>query len=178
MWRDPPAGVPRETCMSENDRSPSVEELAAVGYGVTGVRDGAPRGPGMFSIFPLLTISFLIYALLSYTIGPGWTTHEFPPVMMISGEEWVISGGDLFIIISFIFLFWEVVRSTSAGTDSIINHVLSSLVFIACFFCFLVLAPFATSTFFLLTIMTLLDMIAGFVVTIKAARRDFGVSGG
>ena len=36
----------------------------------------------------------------------------------------------------------------------------------------LLLPAFATSTFFLLALMVLLDVLAGFIVTIVAARRD------
>jgi hypothetical protein len=34
---------------------------------------------------------------------------------------------------------------------------------------------FATSVFFLIMMMSLLDVMAGFMVTIASARRDFGV---
>jgi hypothetical protein len=37
---------------------------------------------------------------------------------------------------------------------------------------------FATSVFFLIMLMTLLDVMAGFMVTIASARRDFSVADG
>jgi hypothetical protein len=37
---------------------------------------------------------------------------------------------------------------------------------------------FSNSVFFLLTLMTILDVVAGFTITIVAAKRDFGASGG
>jgi len=40
---------------------------------------------------------------------------------------------------------------------------------------FLLFKSFATSVFFFLMMMTLLDVLAGFMVTIVSARRDFGV---
>ena len=40
------------------------------------------------------------------------------------------------------------------------------------------LDAFATSVFFLIMLMTLLDVMAGFMVTIASARRDFAVSDG
>jgi len=42
---------------------------------------------------------------------------------------------------------------------------------------FLLVGQFATSVFFLLTVMALLDTVAGFVVTIVSARRDLAVGG-
>jgi hypothetical protein len=42
---------------------------------------------------------------------------------------------------------------------------------------FLLVGRFGTSVFFLLTMMALMDTVAGFVVTIVAARRDLAVGG-
>jgi hypothetical protein len=39
----------------------------------------------------------------------------------------------------------------------------------------LLLRSFATSTFFFLTMMVLLDVVAGFIVTAIAARKDIGL---
>ncbi len=132
----------------------------------------------MFTMFPLLTLSLLLYAGLSAALGPGWVDHEFPPITMISGQDWIISGGDIFLTGSLFFLLIEILRATQTGTESIFNHVFSALLFIACFACFLIVPRFGTSTFFLLTLMTFMDFMAGFIVTTLAARRDFGVSGG
>ena len=52
------------------------------------------------------------------------------------------------------------------------------MVFILCLIEFLLAPNFATSTFFILMSMTLLDVLAGVVVTIVSARRDFGVDHG
>jgi hypothetical protein len=46
------------------------------------------------------------------------------------------------------------------------------VLFILCLVEFLLFPAFATSTFFLVTLMVLLDVLAGFIVTIVAARRD------
>jgi len=48
-------------------------------------------------------------------------------------------------------------------------------VFVAALLEFLLLKGFGTLTFFLITLMTFIDVIAGFTVTIQGARRDFGV---
>ncbi|MEO1323895.1 MAG: hypothetical protein AAFV59_12915, partial [Pseudomonadota bacterium] len=74
--------------------------------------------------------------------------------------------------------FMEILKSTSTGTATIMNHALSMIVFIVCLMLFLLHPNFATSVFFILTVMALLDVLAGVVVTIVAARRDFGVSEG
>ena len=55
---------------------------------------------------------------------------------------------------------------------------LSTLVFIAYLVEFLTVREAATSVFFILMCVTLVDVIAGFSITITGARRDFGVSNG
>ena len=51
-------------------------------------------------------------------------------------------------------------------------------IFVLSLIAFLLVRNFASSVFFLLILMMLLDVIAGFMVTIVSARRDFGVGGG
>ena len=55
---------------------------------------------------------------------------------------------------------------------ALINHVLSMLLFVTCLLELLLTPAFATSTFFLLTLMVLLDVLSGFIVTVAAMRRD------
>ncbi|MEE4208736.1 MAG: hypothetical protein V2I43_05675 [Parvularcula sp.] len=132
----------------------------------------------MFTIFPLLTLSLVLYTALSFAGGPEWTMAQVMTIDMISGETWRISGGDMFLAFSLLLLFIEVLRATKTGTDSILNHAFSALLFIVCLLAFVIAPRFSTSAFFLLTLMTCLDFMAGFIVTTLAARRDFGVSGG
>jgi hypothetical protein len=98
--------------------------------------------------------------------------------MVAEGSIWAVSGGDLLIILSLGFFFIEILKSTSTGTATITNHAVSMIVFIICLIEFLLLKNFATSVFFILTIMSLLDVLAGVVVTIISARRDFTVGDG
>jgi hypothetical protein len=58
----------------------------------------------------------------------------------------------------------------------VLDHTLSTVVFVVFLIQFLTMAGCGTSTFFALGLMALLDVIAGFTVSIVAARRDFGVN--
>jgi hypothetical protein len=51
------------------------------------------------------------------------------------------------------------------------------IVFVVCLILFLVWDRAASSTFFLLMLMAMIDVIAGFSVTINAARRERGSQG-
>lgn len=94
-------------------------------------------------------------------------------IPMASGASWNIGIGDLILFLSLILLFFELLKSTSSQKVAIINHALSMILFVVCLIQFLLIRGFATSTFFLITTMVLLDVLAGFIVTIIAARKDF-----
>lgn len=142
----------------------------------------------IFGIFPLLAIPVIIYNLMGFTFGGGpdgtmaMAENLARPLwqvgMVSEGSTWAVSGGDLLVILSLGFFFIEILKSTSTGTATITNHAVSMVVFIICLIEFLLLRNFATSVFFILTIMTLLDVLAGVVVTIISARRDFTVGDG
>jgi hypothetical protein len=153
----------------------------------------------LLSAFPLFIIPVGIYCLIALTTAgdPTVLTHgsdvlsekasplmgilgqKFFAIGMIGGEiEWVLTKGDALLLLSIAVLFMEILKSTSTGTATIMNHALSMIVFIVCLMLFLLHPNFATSVFFILTVMALLDVLAGVVVTIVSARRDFGVSEG
>lgn len=140
--------------------------------------------PSMLTAFPLLLLPVLAYnlvALLSlFGADPnsaynGLLQPWFSIPMPSPGTKWTISVGDVIILGGLITLFFELLKSTSSDQVAIVNHSLSMILFIVCLVEFLLLRPFGTSVFFLLTVMTLLDVLAGFIVTIVTARRDFGV---
>ncbi len=144
----------------------------------------------IFGIFPLLAIPVIIYNLMAFTFGPkagGAQTmgdaisnpaYSIANIPMVSeGAVWALTSGDLLIILSMGFFFVEILKSTSTNSTTIANHAVSMIVFIICLIEFLLFKNFATSVFFILTIMSLLDVLAGVVVTIISARRDFTVDG-
>lgn len=134
-----------------------------------------------FNVFPLILIPVLIYNIIA--LGGMAMAGDAQAVVqqlqsisfsvpMASGVQWPVTWGDILILIALILLFIELLKSTSTGTSAIFNHALSMLVFIICLIEFLLNAAFATSVFFTIMIMSLLDVLAGVVVTIVSARRD------
>ncbi|HEX5379901.1 MAG TPA: hypothetical protein VFW47_15090, partial [Phenylobacterium sp.] len=93
-------------------------------------------------------------------------------ISMPSHVQWPVSLGDLVLTASLAVLFIELLKSTTSRSAAIINHSLSMVLFIGCLVEFLLLPAFATSTFLMLMVMVLLDVLAGFVMSIVAARRD------
>jgi hypothetical protein len=94
---------------------------------------------------------------------------------MISGATWSLTVGDLMVLITLTLLFVELIKATRTGGSSIVDHGLSMVLFMVCIIEFLVVRQAATSEFFFILFVTLIDVVAGFSITIRAARRDFGL---
>ena len=122
---------------------------------------------------PLLVIPLLAYIVLAGAgaeFGAPWFNLSLP-----SGGTWHIAPGDILLTVGLGLLFFEILKATRTGGATIVDHAFSMMVFVACLILFLIWDRAATSTFFLLMLMAMTDVIAGFSVTIYAARRDDNV---
>jgi hypothetical protein len=131
------------------------------------------RRTNWLSSIPLL--AFVIIAYVAFAAGGADFTLTRFTVPMPSGAVWNISLGDMMLAFSLFVLFFEVLKSTRTGGNSVVDHALSMMVFVACLILFLIWPPAGTSLFFLIMLTTLVDVIAGFSVTIRSARRDYSV---
>lgn len=129
----------------------------------------------MFGSIPLLALVVIAYNIIVYLTGFTMDS-EILSLGLVSGAVWAVKLGDLLLSFGLIMLFLELVNSTKTGASTIINHALSMLVLLVALVQFIVLPQFGTSVFFLIVLLNLLDVIAGFTVTITAARRDFSVA--
>jgi hypothetical protein len=137
--------------------------------------------PAMLIAIPLLFIPVVIYAIFIGfgVLGSGGIAaaeqalgDPLFSIPMVSGTAWNVGTGDLILFLSLILLFFELLKSTSSQKVAIVNHALSMILFIFCLVAFLLFKGFATSTFFLILTMVMLDVLAGFIVTIISARKD------
>ena len=140
----------------------------------------------MLIALPLLVIPVVIYAIVILTgvVGTGGVAaaeqalrDPIFTVPMVSGSGWNIGSGDLILFLALILLFFELLKSTSSQKVAIVNHALSMILFVASLVAFLLIKGFATSTFFLVLTMIMLDVLAGFIVTIISARKDLEFGG-
>jgi hypothetical protein len=100
--------------------------------------------------------------------------EEIFAIPMISGATWAFTWGDLILVVALIVLFVEILKATYTSTSSLVDHGLSMLVFIAALIEFIVVPQAATSVFFLILVTLLIDVVAGFTIGIRVARRDIG----
>lgn len=130
----------------------------------------------------LFALPTLVLAVIAYNVIVFVAQAPFDRVMftvpMLSGVDWTFTLGDLLLTVTLLLLFVEILKSTRTGGHSLVDHALSTLVFVGCLIEFLVVPAAATSVFFTIMLIALIDVIAGFSVTIRAARRDFGVDPG
>jgi hypothetical protein len=137
---------------------------------------------------PWLIVSVVLYNLIAVVGGfaadPNGhiTLHVFQRVIielpMVSGVYWVFTVGDLVLVFTLGVLFVELIKATRPGTASFVDHALSLVVFIICLLEFILWQRAATSVFFLIMITTLIDVLAGFSISVRAARRDLVMGGG
>jgi uncharacterized membrane protein YqhA len=128
--------------------------------------------------FPLLILAFAIYNILAFFLGfvrPEDWTATIATVRMMSGGEWKISVTDILLALSLVLLFFEIIKSTRHSTRSIMDHMLSTVVFIAALIEFLLVDRAATSTFALLLLISLVDVVGGYSVSIRTAQRDYNI---
>jgi hypothetical protein len=127
--------------------------------------------------FPLLLVPFAIYNIIVFLM-PGVTFADpLFSVPMLSKANLVVSAGDLLLVFSILILFVEIVKATRMGSRSIVDHVLSLILFLVMLAEFMIVGRAATSTFLLLCTLSFVDVIGGFAVTIRTSQRDIALEG-
>jgi hypothetical protein len=125
---------------------------------------------------PLMIVPLVLYNIFAFTTyggqPQGWSEGAIFSIGMVSGQTWSLSGGDLMLVLGLACLFVEVIKSTNTGRSSILEHMLSTVVFVIFLIEFLLIGAAASSCFFLLMIMSVVDVVAGFTISITGAGRD------
>ena len=134
-----------------------------------------PERRTWLSSLPLLVIPLLAYVAFA-AAGADFSAARFP-ITLPSAGVWQLTLGDILLAAGLSLLFVEVLKATHTGGNSVVDHAFSMIVFVVCLILFLIWDRAATSTFFLLMLMAMIDVIAGFSVTISAARRELRALG-
>ena len=121
----------------------------------------------MFNVVPLLSIVVVAYFGVAFS-APEALTHQ---------ALWMLTTGDLLVAAGLFVLYLEILKSVRTSIASVIDHGLSLGLFVLCLVLFITLPQAGTGTFFLILVMTLLDVIAGFTVTLAASRRSVDIGG-
>jgi hypothetical protein len=127
--------------------------------------------------FPLLLIPFAIYNIVAFLMpGLSWT-GALTTVHMISGGDWSMSAGDMLVTLAILLLTGEILKSTRIGIRTVVDHGLSLVLFLGMLVEFLLVKQAASAIFFQLLVISFVDVLGGFAVTLRSAQRDLTVEG-
>jgi hypothetical protein len=131
-------------------------------------------GSGFLRAMPFLGLAVALYLVgvagLGLTLGSEILSLRLP-----SGAAIRFLFSDLVLVLALILFFVELLLSTRPSAASLVNHGLSMALFVLCGVLFLLVEKCGTTTFFLLTLLTLIDVISGYSISIVTARRDLTV---
>jgi hypothetical protein len=130
----------------------------------------------MFLIgFPLLLVPFAIYNIVAFLMpGVSWA-GTLATVHMKSGADWTMSGGDVLVTIAILLLFVEMVKVVRAGRRGVVDHGLAFLLFAGMTAEFVLVKQAASTTFFLILATSFFDVLGGFTMSVRYARRELVV---
>ncbi|MEZ5871283.1 MAG: hypothetical protein R3D32_05450 [Nitratireductor sp.] len=136
---------------------------------------------GLLTNVPLMIVPFIVYNLVAWgflgaTGADPWAATVMT-LSMVSGVAWSMNLGDLMVVLGLFLLFFEILKATRVGAGSVIDHLLSTFVFIAFLIEFLLVSSAAHSVFFILMAITFIDVVAGFSVALRSATRDVSIGG-
>ncbi len=126
----------------------------------------------IIAAIPSMLYLLIAYNILMFSMEQPMDTELFSFVL-ISGAEFKANISDLLVTLGVVALYIEIFKATRTSVSSIIEHSFSMLVFVVYLVEFIVVKGAGTSTFLILTMMQLLDVVAGFTITVSSARRDF-----
>jgi hypothetical protein len=118
--------------------------------------------------FPLLLIPIAIYNIIAFLMpGVSFADRLFK-TKLVSGAEWTVAFGDCLVALGVLMLLLEVVKVARPGRKYLTDHLLSLIVFGAAAAEFLMWSRFASSTYFLLTLLAMTDFLSG--IALRAGR--------
>jgi len=126
------------------------------------------------SAFPLLIFVLAAFNIVFYS-GSIALEDEVLRAVMTSGALLIITVADVLVIFALGVLFLEILKATGASNATILDHILSTGVFILALVEFLLVPEAGNAPFLILVLICFMDVVAGYAVSIRSARRDVSV---
>src|SRR5690242_20302166 len=118
--------------------------------------------------FPLLLIPLAIYNIVAWLMPDVPLTDPMFRLTLVSGAQWTITLSDILLTVGLLLLLLEIFKGARPGSKYLTDHLLSFVVFGAAAAEFVMLPKFGTSTFFLLSLMAMVDFFGG--IALRARR--------
>jgi hypothetical protein len=127
--------------------------------------------------FPLLLIPLAIYNIIVFLM-PGVSLAEpLVTLPLTSGAQWPVTLSDVLVALGIVMLLFEVIKGARPGAKFLTDHLLSLIVLGGAVTEFLLWPRFATSAFFLLTLLALTDFLTGVSLRVRRGVTATGDSG-
>jgi hypothetical protein len=127
-------------------------------------------------MFPLLLIPLAICNIIVFLMPGLSLSAPLITLPLLSGASWPVTLSDVLLAFGVVLLLLEVMKARHPGAKYFTDHFLSLLVFGGAAAEFLLLPQFGTSTFFLLTLIALVDFLAGLALRARRPRRMVAVA--
>jgi hypothetical protein len=137
--------------------------------------DACPAESDMYLIaFPLLLVPFALYNMAVFLLNMRFD-EALSGIPLLSGARMPVTIGDVLVILAVLLLYLEVFKATRLSGKAIVDHVLSFVLFIAMIVELIAVEQAATPTLLILTVLSLVDVVAGFTVSVRLAKRDLAL---
>ena len=124
--------------------------------------------------FPLLLIPLAIYNIIVFLMPGVSFTDPLVKLTLMSGAEWTVTLSDVLLTLGILLLLAEVIKGARPGAKYLTDHLLSLIVFGAAAAEFVLWPKFGTSTYFLMTALSLVDFLSG--LALRTRRRAVAVA--
>jgi len=126
--------------------------------------------------FPLMILAVIAYNAVAFG-GAMSLNADIYVADMSSGAVFAMTMSDVLVAVGLFFLFLEVIKAARSSNATILDHMLSTAVFIVALVEFLLVEQAGTVAFALIMAMCLIDVVAGYTISISTARRDINFGG-
>ena len=120
--------------------------------------------------FPLLLIPLAIYNIIVFLMPGVALDAPIVKLTLMSGTEWPVTLSDILLALAALMLMFEVIKGARPGAKYLTDHLLSLIVTGAAAAEFLLWPRFGTSTYLLLTLLSLVDFITGIALRARRGR--------
>ena len=137
-------------------------------------------------LFPFTLIPLVLYVLAGLflyqeplvapnagdpNIIPFWS-NTVVDVTLVSGQEWTLSYSDLLVAFAILLMLFSILRTASKSRMTVLGNMVMVLVLCVYIVMFLTVEFAGTSTFFLLTMVALIDTLQTVSVSLVASHSN------
>jgi hypothetical protein len=121
--------------------------------------------------FPLLLIPLAICNIIIFLMPGVLFTAPLFTLKLVSGVARPVTLGDVLIALGIVLLLFEVIKGARPGAKYFTDHLLSLIVFGGAAAEFVMLPQFGSSTYFLLTLLALVDFLSSLALRMRRSAR-------